>query len=211
MHRVKTHQLRNGITLYTCASGLIRKVRAQNVIVYCHGLFEAKRPSLEAEKKFIVPPGVSLYFYCPHGVVMVSEAHEALYGKIEPIEVYTGGSEVVDYTLTPLDEEDLFYSDEFLTHKIRRHRSDLRKKNPTWLFDVLMPRTTTSLEALLLQMRLQNHFYPRVHCLFCRAPVWYYSVPESEWIIHRPAEHFPDNVFNGNLGRWRIIEDSDLD
>ena len=101
MHRVKTHQLRNGITLYTCVSGLIRKVRAQNVIIYCHGFFEAKWPSLEAKKKFIVPPGVSLYFYGPHGVVLASGAHDALYGNIEPIEVYAGGTEVVDYTLDP--------------------------------------------------------------------------------------------------------------
>ena len=198
-HIVNESVLFNSLNLYTCKSGN-RKV--ESIFIYCHGYYAAKRPgSLTRMDITLVPPGVWLYFYVPHGSVLITSLGEAMAGEYDPLETYMPGQKVANYELSPLDG--MFADEGFIKRVILRDRlrpSKKAKRNPLREFDVVQPKWEMRLGKLIDMLQCTDNLYPRIHCLFCRESAYRRG---REWYDPAIQEH--PHVHQSKLGRWQIL------
>ncbi|MET4696546.1 putative adhesin [Endozoicomonas lisbonensis] len=191
--------LSNSLNLYTCQSG-DRKV--QSVFIYCHGHYKPKKPGVLSSLDItVVPSGAWLYFYVPHGSVLITSLAEAMAGEFEPLETYMPGQKVANYILSPLEGR---YSDAgFIKGIILRDRlgsGKKAKKHPLRECDVVQPKWDIRLGKLIDMLQWTDNLYPRVHCLFCRESVYRRG---RQW--YDPAIEESPHVHQSDVGRWQII------
>ena len=192
--KVKTSTPSEALQLFTCNRLAGRSV--ENLILYCHGGYERKLPSISnasRERTFTVPSWLSIYFYAPHGSETFSSIYKFMRGYYEPYKIYTDSEECFDYTLARMEE----YSGSkgYIKQILLDYRNSLDKtdiKRSSRLFDIACPtdnwfiRLSEVLEIMEAQKKLSR--YRKVHCLFCQGVV--YSLRNSPEITSRfhPAE-----------------------
>ncbi|MET4693477.1 putative adhesin [Endozoicomonas sp. NE40] len=219
--KVKTSNPSEALKLFTCNRLAGRSV--ENLILYCHGGYEQMSPSMSnpsRDRKFTVPPWVSIYFYAPHGTEMYSDLYRFMRGSYEPYIIYTSNEVCFDYTLARMEEysgSKRFIKQTFLDYRSSLGKSDL--KRPSRLFDILCPtdnwfiRLSAVLDIMKDQKKLSG--YRKVHCLFCRSIVFSPSQspacsadvqPLSHLPFYDPTRQLPPNIYQSDSGRWLITD-----
>ncbi|MCW7555603.1 hypothetical protein NX722_23855 [Endozoicomonas gorgoniicola] len=195
---VKLSILMNRLKLFTCRDG---GEKVQNLIIYSHGKFRLKEPGVLSKSDLIfVPEETSLYFYAPHGSILYTRLCDAIVGQFDPLEIYTQGQKVANYSLSPEEE---VATPTYVKKLIAEHRVMLGKKiktHPLRRFDVVQPISRIKLDQLIQTLQWTDNLYPRIHCLFCRRSA--HSMHQREY---NPAEQEHPNIHQSGVGRWHIL------
>ena len=169
----------------------------QNLLILAHGAvvqpcsIDGIARRITGVHRFAVPLWTTLFFYAPHGYVLLVNAEDVMTGKEPPLEAILPGEMVINYDLGFEDEQYPLGTDQdieiFLFNSRCNFSCSYFSQHPFRVYDIITTEPSdlsgTSLKKLLDTLYRTGHIYPRIHCTFCR---WEY---QTAMRFYRPGYH----------------------